>query len=127
VSFTQAAAHASKRRRRSQDHQKEGRNLRAAVEATVRSLKHPFPAGKLPARGKFRVACMLIGSAAVTNVGRIQRYLQAKAKDEIDQAAALNAGKRTQEQVGDSFLAFIRTTLAALCGFSSPKLFAASC
>src|SRR5450759_503029 len=36
--FTQAEAHASERRQRSQQ-QKEGRNLRAAVEATVRSVK----------------------------------------------------------------------------------------
>ncbi len=58
--------------------QNEGRNLRAAIEATVRSLKHPFPAGKWPVRGRFRVACMVIGSAAVINVRRIHRYLQAQ-------------------------------------------------
>jgi hypothetical protein len=38
----------------------------------VRSVKHPFRAGKLPVRGKFRVACMLLRSAAMTNVRRIQ-------------------------------------------------------
>jgi hypothetical protein len=63
--FTQAEAQASERRRRSHKQHKEGRNLRAAVEATMRSIKHPFPAGKLPVRGKFRIASMLIGSAAV--------------------------------------------------------------
>jgi hypothetical protein len=46
-------------------------NLRAAVEATVRSLKHPFPAGKLPVRGKFRMSCMMIASALLVNVRRI--------------------------------------------------------
>jgi hypothetical protein len=50
------------------------------VQATVRSVKHPFPAGKLPVRGQFRVACMAIASAATTNVRRIQRYLNAKMK-----------------------------------------------
>ena len=76
--FTQAAAQASKRRRRSQAYKKAAGNLRSAVEATVRSVKHPFPAAKLPVRGLFRVACMVIGSAAVTNVRRIQRYQEAK-------------------------------------------------
>jgi hypothetical protein len=125
--FTQAAAHASERRRRSQEQQKEGRNLRAAVEATVRSLKHPFPAGKLPVRGKFRVACLLIGSAAVSNVRRIQRYLQAKSKDEMTQPVAPGAEKCTQEQAGESFLTFVKARLAALCGFSRPKISAVSC
>jgi len=76
--FTQANAHASQRRRRSQEQKKAAGNRRSAVEATVRSVKHPFPAAKLPVRGLFRVACMVIGSAAVTNVRRIQRYLEAK-------------------------------------------------
>ena len=125
--FTQASAHASERRRHSQEQQKEGRNLRAAVEATMRSLKHPFPAGKLPGRGKFRMTCLLIGSAAVSNVRRIQRYLQAKAKDEMAQAGASGEVKCTQEQAGDSFWAFLSTTLAALCGLSRPKMSAVSC
>jgi hypothetical protein len=123
--FTQAEAHASERRRRSQGQVKEGHNLRAAVEATVRSVKHPFPAGKLPVRGKFRVACLLIGSAAVSNVRRIQRYLQAKSKAEIAQPVALDAEKCTQEQAGDSFWAFARSTLAVLCGLARPKMLVA--
>jgi hypothetical protein len=49
-------------------------NLRAAVEATVRSLKHPFPAGKLPVRGRFRMTCMMISSAILVNIRRICRY-----------------------------------------------------
>jgi len=46
----------------------------------MRSSKHPFPAGKLPVRGKIRITSMLIGPAAVSNVRRIDRYLQAKLK-----------------------------------------------
>ena len=76
--FTQAQAQTSQRRRRSQAYKKVAGNLRSAVEATVRSVKHPFPAAKLPVRGLFRVACMVIGSAAITNVRRIERYLKAK-------------------------------------------------
>jgi hypothetical protein len=125
--FTQADARASERRRHSQEQRKDGRNLRAAVEASVRSLKHPFPAGKLPVRGKFRVACLLIGSAAVSNVRRIQRYLQAKSKAEIAQQVALEAEKCTQEQAGVSFWAFARTTLAALHGLTRPNRLAVSC
>jgi len=69
--FTQADAQASQRRRRSQENKHRAGNLRAAVEATVRSVKLPFPEAQLPVRGKFRVTCMLIGSAAVANVRRI--------------------------------------------------------
>jgi len=125
--FTQVEAHASERRRHSQEQRKDGRNLRAAVEATVRSLKHPFPAGKLPVRGKFRVACLLIGSAAVSNVRRIQRYLQAKSKAETAQQVVPGAEKCAQEQAGGSFWAFVRTTLAALCGLARPKMLAVGC
>ena len=48
--FNQDQVNSSQRRRRSQHHQKEGHNLRAAVESTVREVKHSFPAGKLPVR-----------------------------------------------------------------------------
>jgi hypothetical protein len=44
------------------------------VEATIRWVKHPFPAGKLPVRDQFRVTCMVIGSAIISNIRRIQRY-----------------------------------------------------
>lgn len=83
--FDQKQINMSERRQRSLIHQEEGRNRRAAVEATVRQVKHPFPASKLPVRGKFRVSCMVIGSAMMTNVRRIQRYLEAKIRLEKDQ------------------------------------------
>lgn len=78
LSFEQAKFDCAQRRRRCADLKQAFKNLRVAVEATVRSLKHPFPAGKLPVRGRFRVSCMAIGSAAMTNVRRIQRYLARK-------------------------------------------------
>ena len=80
--FTQVEPQTSQRRRRSREQKKEASNLRSAVEATLRSVKHPFPAAKLPVRGLFRVACMVIGSAAVTNVRHIQRYLETKNQGE---------------------------------------------
>ncbi|HAF48734.1 MAG TPA: hypothetical protein DCL08_05770, partial [Anaerolineaceae bacterium] len=93
--FTQAQANVAQRRRRSQIHLKEGRNLRAAVEATVRQVKHPFPAGKLPVRGQFRVTCMVIGSAAMSNIRRIQRYRAMKAAQNNEKRTEMK-GKGTQ-------------------------------
>jgi len=80
LTFTTQEVRAAKRRKDYLAHQAHSHNLRAAVEATVRSVKHPFPAGKLPVRGKFRVTCMAIASAATTNVRRIQRYQMTKMK-----------------------------------------------
>jgi len=53
--------------------------LRSAVEATVRSLKHPFGNGKLPVRGRPRMSMMMVASAAMTNIRRIWRGQQDKA------------------------------------------------
>jgi hypothetical protein len=110
--FTQADAQAAARRRLSWEEKQTGRNLRAASEATMRSVKHPFPAGKLPVRGQFRVTCLLIGSAAVANIRRIQRYLADP--DLHDKKERENQGKSTENRqkttpsVGlDYFLFFI--------------------
>lgn len=71
----------SQRRRRSLHHRKSGQNLRAAVEATVREVKHPFSASKLPVRGRFRVTCMMIASAMTANVRRIHRWVEDERKE----------------------------------------------
>lgn len=110
--FTQSEARAAERRRTSQEHAQDRHNLRSAVESSVRSLKHPFPAGKLPVRGRFRVACMMIGSAAMTNVRRIQRYTVTKIKAGQD---ILNE-KDQQVAAQDSFFATLERFLAGwLC------------
>ena len=106
--FTQKKATAAKRRRESKKQQQEGRNLRAAVEATMRSIKHPFPAGKLPVRGRFRVSCLIIGSAAMTNIRRIQRYMISKWKDENQLESTENKQNSTQKKLGYSFFLFIK-------------------
>ena len=106
--FTQIEARAAERRRTSQDNAQDRLNFRSAVEYSVRSLKHPFPAGKLPVRGKFRVACMMIGSAAMTNVQRIQRYTVAK----IKAAQAILNEKDQQVASQDSFFATLERFLA---------------
>jgi len=81
-------------------------NLRAAVEATVRAVKHPFPKGKLPVRGKFRMFGMLIGSATMNNVRQIQRHLMRKKQSEAKRAA--------ESETGDSFCPFYRTLFQSL-------------
>ena len=68
-----------------------GRNLRAAAEATVRSVKHPFRQGKLPVRGKQRMSMMVISSAAMTNIKRIWRYEFDQANQNKSQATVLPA------------------------------------
>lgn len=118
--FTQVKARASERRRCSRAQTQADRNLRAAVEATVRSIKHPFPAGKLPVRGKFRMFCMVTGSAAVANVRRIQRYLEAKRKLENDQMKTLKEKEGFQEQPSVSFYVFLN---AAFRAWVAPKTF----
>ena len=106
--FSQKQVHVAQRRRRSLIHQQEGRNLRAAVEATVRQVKHPFPASKLPVRGRFRVTCMMIESAMITNVRRIQRFLQAKTKLENEQMKAKREQECSQEQLSVSFFPYLK-------------------
>lgn len=82
LDFNLHEAQVARRRRLKKAHQDSGRNLRAAVEAAVRSVKHPFPAGKLPVRGLFRVSCMVIASALMANVRSIHRYQQTQQKEE---------------------------------------------
>ena len=74
----------------------------------MRSVKHAFPAGKLPVRGKFRVTCMAIASAATTNVRRIQRYLVAKTKLENEQKKAPKGQECAQGQLSVSFFASLK-------------------
>jgi hypothetical protein len=115
--FTLADAQASQRRRRSKESKRKSGNLRAAVEATVRSVKLPFPDAQLPVRGQFRVTCMLIGSAAIANVRRIQRYLQAKLQEEMRQNKVQDAQDCTQDSLAPSFLVSARTFLARFLRF----------
>jgi hypothetical protein len=124
LAFTTKESQAAHRRKAYLAHKGDGHNLRSAVEATMRSVKHAFPAGKLPVRGQFRVTCMMIASAATTNVRRIQRYLDAKTKRENEQKKASNEQECAQGQLSVSFFvaleaiwkAFIRPFLLhSLC------------
>ena len=113
LNFSASQVNVSQRRRRSVARQKEGRNLRAAIEATVREVKHPFPASKLPVRGRFRVACMVIGSAIATNARRIQRYLVAKTKLENEQKKAPKGQECSQEPHSVSFFTTLKAVFEA--------------
>jgi len=119
LAFTAQEILTAKRRKEYLAHQNDGHNLRSAVEATVRSVKHPFPAGKLPVRGAFRVACMLIGSAAVANIRRIQRYLEAKSEGEKQQKVTQSGQNRTPERVAPSFFGAAPVFLTRLLWSSS--------
>jgi hypothetical protein len=89
--FSQQELDLALRRQRSAAARASGQNLRAAVEATVRSVKHPFGNAKVPVRGKSRVSMLMLGSAAMSNVRRIHRY-------QIDQKEAEKTERATQKQ-----------------------------
>jgi hypothetical protein len=96
--FTLEKIRRAERRRRMEKYRREKGNLRAAVEATVRSLKHPFAGGKAPVRGRFRVACMVIGVAAVVNVRRLHRAFHTKYQP--PGAKTRQNGKRMEQEKG---------------------------
>jgi hypothetical protein len=54
--------------------------LRAAIEASVGAIKRPFGNDKTPVRGCFRVGAMMIGSAAMVNIRRIERHLRQRTR-----------------------------------------------
>jgi Transposase DDE domain./Transposase domain (DUF772). len=127
LAFTTQQIQAARRRKEYMAHKGDGHNLRSAVEATMRSVKHAFPAGKLPVRGKFRVTCMAIASAATTNVRRIQRYLVAKTKPENEQKKPPKGQKCAQGQLSVSFFASLKAIWEARIRPSSLQLLCLDC
>ncbi len=85
----------SQRRKRYLQLKQQPHNPRTAVEATVRSVKHPFPGSRLPVRGRFRVTCVIVASAAMTNIRRIRRYLVNKEQKKAADEAALQTSMFT--------------------------------
>jgi len=122
LSFTTAQIYSAIRRKAYLTHLGNSHNLRSAVEATVRSVKHPFPAGKLPVRGRFRITCMVIGSAAVSNVRRLHRYLQAEIRSEKIQKAIISEQNRLQKRAEQAFSFFVFTLRQAWRTFYRPAL-----
>lgn len=104
LDFNLHEAQVARRRRAKEQQKKSGQNLRAAVEATMRTIKHPFPAGKLPVRGLFRVTCLMVGAALMNNVHRILRYENLKALQEQEQIASPKQVTCSSESPLESFL-----------------------
>ena len=102
--FNQQQLNVAGRRRNQKKASASGRNLRSAVEATVRSLKHPFGNGKLPVRGKIRVSMMMIASAAMCNARRIWRYQTLQKTGENAQKVVQNSFKQAVRGLVFTFL-----------------------
>lgn len=83
--FDQQQVNVAHRRDNQRQAQASGRNLRSAVEATVRSVKHPCGNHKLPVRGRIRVSLMMVASAVMVNVRRIGGYQMRKNEAETAQ------------------------------------------
>jgi hypothetical protein len=87
--ITAREAQVARLRQRSLQTRGVGKNWRAAVESTVRSVTHPFggQSGKLPVRGQPRVTQVIFCSAFMVNLRRIWRYerqLAKKATETLD-------------------------------------------
>jgi hypothetical protein len=82
LNFTQEKAYWARRRRHHRRLKASKRDPRAAIEATVRTVKHPFR-GKLPVRGLARVSDVLTASAIMSNVRSILRFHKRKRRPEI--------------------------------------------
>jgi hypothetical protein len=107
LDFTLHETQVARRRQRMKTQHQAGHNPRAAIEATMRVIKHPFPAGKLPVRGIFRMSCMLIGSALMCNMRSI---LRAKRVQQKCKGGGSEAGSSTRP----SLFADFSTTLFGL-------------
>jgi hypothetical protein len=116
--FSQRQADVARRRRRSAQTSAHGQNLRSAVESAVRSVKHPFRHGKLPVRGRFRVSMLMIGSAAMTNIRRIHRYLAGQNEPHAGKEA-LETGQvlasRSAQSLVPEFLGRLCDSFARTC------------
>ena len=91
IYFSRQALAVALRRQRSRQPLPDGKNPRAAVEATIAAIKRPFGNDKAPVRGKFRLAMMVIGSAAMVNLRRIQRF-RTKQRQAMRKKAAETGG-----------------------------------
>ena len=101
--FSQQETDLALRRKRMAETRSTGENLRAAVESTVWSVKHPFGNGKVPVRGRLRVSMVMIASAAMTNIRRIHRHL-VKLKEEDREIRAVQ--KQMEEALKNAFVSF---------------------
>ena len=109
--FSQQEVDLALRRKRCAEVRASGQNLRAAVEATVRSVKHPFGNGQVPVRGKARVSMVVIASAAMSNVRRIHRHLMAQNETRKEEKTAQEEATSAHQQTAASLFVFLWTRL----------------
>ena len=101
--FSQTDLDRALRRQRMRAYRQDSRHLRAAVEAAVGALKRPFRNDKVPVRGLIRLSQVVVGSAAMINIRRIQRYLAEKRKE----SHLLSRDEAPAGSISPSFLSFL--------------------
>ena len=106
LTFPPSQIWVAQRRRRMRARGQEGKNQRAAIEGTIREVKHPYPGSKLPVRGLFRVTALMISSAAMTNVRRIYHHLERKRALMRRMESQKQEENRGSESTGPSFWSF---------------------
>jgi len=127
ITFPPSQVAVAQRRRRAQAKKQEAKNHRAAIEGTVHQVKHPFPAGKLPVRGLFRVTCMMVASAAMANVRRIHHYWMEKQKEERRKEGAAKETRAKQDRQGVSSSLLLVISPGSLKRAFSPSELAFGC
>jgi hypothetical protein len=115
--FSQHEVDLALRRQRSTQARASGQNLRAAVEATVRSVKHPFGNGKVPVRGKPRVSMVIVASALMSNLRRIHQHLVHQRRPKRGQEALADQFLSTDQQSVLSFLSRFQVILRSVFPF----------
>jgi len=106
LAFSPSQLSAAQRRRRMKTRGEQGKNPRAAIEGTIREVKHPYPGSKLPVRGLFRMTALMVSSAAMTNVRRINHYLERKRLSMQQMEGRNMEGKRVSGSIDASFWPF---------------------
>ena len=118
--FSQQEVDLALRRQRSAEARARGQNLRPAVEATVRSVKHPFGNGKVPVRGQPRVSMVVLSSAAMSNLRRIHRFLAEKSAQEAEKGRRRGKKDDTAES-GFSLFGSLWRQVQVLLRMASPS------
>ena len=127
LSFLPSQVAVAKRRRKMRQSKQEGKNHRAAIEGTIREVKHPYPTGKLPVRGLFRMTCLMVGSAAMTNVRRIHHYWQEQRKAERRKMAPERDATVAPEQPALSFSSYLMGLLSGQRSFMALPIACLGC
>jgi hypothetical protein len=120
--FSQQGVDLALRRQRSAKARASGQNLRTAVEATVRSVKHPFGNGKVPVRGQPRVSMVVLASAAMSNLRRIHRFLAKKSAQEAEKGRQRGKKDDTAKSASSLFGSLWRQVQVLLRMVSSIQL-----